>query len=75
MLGIMVRLASLGGMIMLVLMYLAGFIPPEHNPLIDDHIIYAIVLILFLFVPVGEWLGFGRKWARTNLVENISWLR
>lgn len=74
MLGIMVKLASLSGMVMLILMYLAALLP-EHNPFVDDHIIYSLVLLLFLFIPVGDWLGFGRKWSRTSFVRNMSWLR
>lgn len=41
--GIYVRLGALGGIILLLLMYLA-VLPPENNPIIDDHIIYALVL-------------------------------
>lgn len=40
-----VRFASSMGALMLILMYLASSIPPEHNPLIDDHIVYAIALL------------------------------
>lgn len=36
---------SLAGSVMLLLMYLA-VLPPENNPLIDDHIIYILVLAL-----------------------------
>lgn len=43
-----VRLGSLAGIIMLVLMYLA-VLPPENNPIIDDHIIYALVLALLAY--------------------------
>jgi thiosulfate dehydrogenase (quinone) large subunit len=39
---------SLGGCIMLLLMYIAAF-PSENNPLIDEHIIYALVLALIAF--------------------------
>ena len=38
-----VKWASLAGIIMMLLMYLATF-PPENNPLIDEHIIYILVL-------------------------------
>ncbi|NQV12207.1 DoxX family membrane protein [Candidatus Uhrbacteria bacterium] len=34
-LGIGVRIAGYAGVTMMVLMFLAGSIPPEHNPLID----------------------------------------
>jgi thiosulfate dehydrogenase (quinone) large subunit len=40
-----VRLAAYGGSTMLMLMYLSAF-PPEHHPLLDEHIIYILVLML-----------------------------
>ena len=41
-----VRLGSIAGMAMVLLMYLA-VLPPENNPLIDDHIVYALVFLFF----------------------------
>lgn len=63
MLGILTRIAVWAGVAMLVLMYLAT-LPPEHNPVIDEHVIYSLMLLAFLSMPVGEWLGFGRQWAK-----------
>ena len=40
-----VKWGSIAGSVMLFLMYLA-VLPPENNPLIDDHIIYIVVLWL-----------------------------
>jgi thiosulfate dehydrogenase [quinone] large subunit len=40
-----VVLGAYAGMLMLLLMYLAAM-PPENNPLIDDHIVYILVLAL-----------------------------
>ena len=40
-----VFLGSLSGIIMMILMWSAVF-PPENNPIIDDHIVYAIVLAI-----------------------------
>jgi thiosulfate dehydrogenase [quinone] large subunit len=43
-----VKWGAIAGSIMLLLMYLA-LLWPENNPIIDDHIIYALVLILIFF--------------------------
>ena len=43
--GVLVRLGSLAGVIMMLLMYAAGSIWPTNNPFLDDHIIYAVLLI------------------------------
>lgn len=50
-----VRLGSIAGILMLVLMYLA-VLPPENNPIIDDHIIYALILgvIAYRATPLPE---------------------
>lgn len=40
-----VKWGSVVGSVMLILMYLS-VLPPENNPLIDDHIIYIIILYL-----------------------------
>lgn len=43
-----VKLGSIAGILMVVLMYLA-VLPPENNPVIDDHIIYALVFLLLAY--------------------------
>lgn len=40
-----VTFGAIAGGIMMVLMWLAVF-PPENNPLLDEHIVYALVLAL-----------------------------
>lgn len=40
-----IKWGALAGALMMLLMWLAAF-PPENNPFIDDHIIYALVLLL-----------------------------
>ncbi len=41
------RLGATFGIIMMILMYLA-VMPPANNPVVDEHIVYALVLALFL---------------------------
>lgn len=72
-LGIAMRLVCAGGAVMLVLMWTA-VLPPANNPFMDDHIIYALVLIGLALVGAGNTFGFGRWWARTNLVQSFRWL-
>jgi len=38
----------LAGIVMMLLMYLATF-PPENNPIIDEHLIYILVLAILAF--------------------------
>ena len=53
-LGIGVRIAASFGVAMLALMYSAGFVPPEHNPFLDEHIIYAVIMIGLVMVRPGR---------------------
>lgn len=73
-LGIGMKLASYGGALLLVLMYVAGFIPPEHNPFLDDHLIYAFVILAFPMAHAGRYLGLGKWWSNTVLVRKFPFL-
>ena len=64
-LGIGVRVAGYAGAALVVLMWLAH-LPPEYNPLIDEHIIYAIVLIGLATVRAGQWFGLGSRWFKAE---------
>jgi thiosulfate dehydrogenase [quinone] large subunit len=70
MLGIFIKIAAFFGAVLLFLMWLA-VLPPEHNPFLDDHIIYGLMLIALMIVPC-DYLGFGRKWRATPFVTNYS---
>lgn len=43
-----IKLGALAGSLMLILMWLAA-LPPEHNPIIDDHVVYTLVLIAIAY--------------------------
>jgi thiosulfate dehydrogenase [quinone] large subunit len=40
----------------------------------DDHLIYAAVLVLPALLGAGTTLGVGRRWAATSLVRRNTWL-
>ena len=68
-LGIFVRPAAIAGAIWYFLMYTAGFIPPEHNPFLDEHLLNAVLLLALAGTHAGRWLGLGRWWADTSFVK------
>ena len=72
-LGITMRLAALGGALLTVLMWTA-VLPPETNPFMDDHLVYAAVLVLLALLGAGRTLGLGRRWEETPLVQRVPWL-
>ncbi len=71
--GVMTTIASWGGVVMMLMIYLSAW-PPKQNPFIDQHIIYITVLIGISLVKPGKWWGMGGWWNRLKIVANRSWL-
>ena len=72
-LGIAMRLAALSGATMLILMYLSAF-PPANNPIVDDHIIYALVM-LFLGYSESNKGNMAKWWNQTMVAHTFPFLR
>lgn len=70
-LGISMKLATSGGTLMMFLFYLSSALPPEHNPIIDEHIIYICVLYLLYQNNSGKFIGFQNKWEKLKLVRQL----
>jgi thiosulfate dehydrogenase [quinone] large subunit len=45
------------------------------NPLIDYHVVYALVLVVLAATASGVAWGLGRWWAELPLVKANTWLR
>ena len=73
-LGIGMRVAAAAGGLLLVLMWTA-VLPPENNPFMDDHLIYAGVLVLLALTAAGNTLGFGASWSKLPIVQRLPWLK
>jgi thiosulfate dehydrogenase (quinone) large subunit len=71
--GIAIRFAAVAGSIMLLAMWSAS-LPPSDDLILDNHIIYVVLLIGLALVGAGSTLGFGRRWAQTTLVQRYPWL-
>ncbi|HEX5366414.1 MAG TPA: hypothetical protein VFW63_07110 [Acidimicrobiales bacterium] len=79
MLGIALRVAAVSGTLMLALMWVAEWPPAKHtssgeptmstNPVVDSHVIEALVLIVVAATYAGHRWGLGRAWARLPLVR------
>lgn len=74
-LGIAMRLAGFFGAVMMLLMYAASSLPLQNNPFVDDHIVYALILFAFSASDIGETIGFGKQWRRTELVKKVPLLK
>lgn len=76
-LGIGMRIAAVSASILLVLMWLAAwtFAQGSNNPVMDDHLIYAMVAITLAVLYAGDTWGLGRWWAGRSIVQKATWLR
>jgi thiosulfate dehydrogenase [quinone] large subunit len=84
-LGIGMRVAAVAGAVLLMAMWVAswpmatlnaaGEPTSSTNPLIDDHLVNAVLVIALAVYAAGDTWGFGRPWARLPLVRRNSWLR
>jgi len=73
-LGIGMRIAAYSGTLLLLLMWFA-LLPPKNNPFLDDHIIYALLLIMLYQTNAGDWFGLGKWWGQTMLVRKYPILK
>jgi len=69
-LGIGVKIASSAGVLFMLLLYGAVF-PIENNPFLDEHLVYALVLIGLAGSQSGQTLGLGKWWWNTALVKKF----
>ncbi len=72
-LGIAMKPAAVAGATMLVLMWSAS-LPPSDDLILDNHIIYALLLIGLAAVGAGKTFGFGERWEQLPLVKQHRWL-
>jgi thiosulfate dehydrogenase [quinone] large subunit len=73
-LGVGMRIAAASGALLLFLMWTA-VLPPENNPFMDDHLVYAMVLVALALVSAGRTVGLGAAWERLPFVQRHGWLK
>ena len=83
-LGIGLRIAAVSGTVMMLLMWAAewplarftsaGEPTMSTNPIVEYHIIYALVLIALALTYAGHTWGLGRWWAGLPFVQRNRWL-
>lgn len=73
-LGIGRKVAGCSGAVLLFFIWLSAF-PPVQNPAIDEHVIYILLLLSFTQLPVGQWLGFGKRWSQLKFVQRHPFLQ
>jgi thiosulfate dehydrogenase [quinone] large subunit len=84
-LGIGLRIAAISGTVMMLLMWAAewpldrftdaGEPTMSTNPVLDYHILYALVLIWLAIIAADATWGLGKQWANLGFVRKNPWLR
>jgi thiosulfate dehydrogenase [quinone] large subunit len=73
-LGIGMRAAATAGVVLYLMMWTV-VLPPANNPIIDDHILGAISLVVLAALSAGNTWGLGRIWNRSHVVQEHPVLR
>ena len=71
--GIGMRLATISGVLLMVMMW-SALLLPENNPIIDEHIIYSIILLGLLAANNRQIWGLRNWWIKQPLVKRFSFL-
>jgi thiosulfate dehydrogenase [quinone] large subunit len=73
-LGIGMKIAGYAGALLMFLLYLSVF-PSKDNPLIDEHIIYLIILLGLSNSKAGRKHGLGIWWSTIPLIKHYKFLQ
>jgi thiosulfate dehydrogenase [quinone] large subunit len=71
--GVAMRIAAASGALLLVFMWMAS-LPLENNPFMDDHLVYAMVLVLLAAMRAGDTAGLGAQWRQLPVVRDYALL-
>lgn len=74
MLGIGTKIGAWSAAAMLIFMYLTQMLP-ANNPILDDHIVYALAGIGIVYVELRyQAIGIGGWWRKLSIVQKNKWL-
>jgi len=73
-LGIGMWVAAVAGPLLLLFMWMAS-LPIASNPFLDEHLIYAVVILAVAFSGEGLRYGLAPWWRRLPLVQKWAWLQ
>lgn len=82
--GVALRVAAVGGIIMMALMWLAewplasltaaGEASGSSNPVVDYHVVYALALAVVALAAAFQTWGLASRWQGLTTVQRFRWL-
>jgi len=73
-LGIAMRLGTIAGFVMYGMMWSVA-LWPANNPVLDEHVLSALTMVVLGLTYAGDTWGAGISWGRTRLVRRFPILR
>ncbi|TDC73597.1 hypothetical protein [Streptomyces hainanensis] len=83
--GVGLRITAVAGPLMMFFLWLSQFPPARHlsdgspsmspNPLVDQHVVYAVAMVVVAACSAGRVWGLGGVWARLPVVSRHRWLQ
>ena len=67
-LGIGMKIATLTGSLLLIMMWSASLLP-DNNPILDDHIVYVFILLALGATNTQQVLGLRAWWVKQDIVK------
>jgi thiosulfate dehydrogenase (quinone) large subunit len=72
--GIAMRLGTIAGFVMYLMMWTVA-LWPANNPVLDEHVLGALAMVVLGLTAAGDTWGAGAAWAKTQLVRRFPILR
>ncbi|HSU02374.1 MAG TPA: hypothetical protein VLK03_07495, partial [Nocardioides sp.] len=73
-LGVAMRIGTAAGAAMYTFMYAAS-LPLENNPVVDDHLVGVVVMVVLALGAAGATWGLGNRWNRLDVVQKLPVLK
>ncbi len=71
--GVLFKLGSYAGAFFMFLAW-SALLPPVHNPILDEHVVYIFSFLLLSTSNAGNFFGLGKRWKKLWVVKKYKFL-